>query len=137
MLDFARKRNSAALAFLVTGAAWFVVGTLYGLFSAIHLVAPEFFNNVGPLVFGRTRPIHTNTVIYGFVSGTLIGCGTYYVPALLRTKLWSEPLGWAAFVLWNLAVLSGPVGFAFAYTQGREYAEYIWIMDVAIVLAVL
>ena len=66
------------------GAVWFVVGTLYGLFSAIHLVAPEFFNNIPWLVFGRTRPIHVNTVIYGFVSGTLIGCGVYYVPALLQ-----------------------------------------------------
>jgi cbb3-type cytochrome c oxidase subunit I len=136
-LDYFRRPNSAALAFLVGGAVWFVIGTFYGLFSAIHLVAPEFFDNVPWLVFGRTRPIHVNTVIYGFVSGTLIGCGTYYVPALLRTKLWSEPLGWVTFALWNLAVLSGPVGFSFAYSQGREYAEYIWIMDLAIVLAVL
>ena len=97
-LDYFRRPNSAALAFLVGGAVWFVIGTFYGLFSAIHLVAPEFFNNIPWLVFGRTRPVHINTVIYGFVSGTLIGCGVYYVPALLRTKLWSEPLGWVSFV---------------------------------------
>ncbi len=114
-LSYFRRPNSAALAFIVAGPSGSLSGPLYGLFSAIHLVAPEFFNNISWLVFGRTRPIHVNTVIYGFVSGTLIGCGTYYVPALLRTKLWSEPLGWVSFVLWNLAVLSGPVGFSFGY----------------------
>lgn len=136
-MPFYRRPNSAALAFIVAGAVWFVVGATYGLFSAIHFVAPEFFNNIPWLVFGRTRPVHTNTVIYGFVAGTLIGSGVYYTPKLLRTTLWSEPLGWISWLLWNLAVLSGPVGFAFGYSQGREYAEYIWTADVFIVLAVL
>jgi cbb3-type cytochrome c oxidase subunit I len=139
MIDqpFYRRTNSAALAFIVSGAIWFVIGTLYGLISAIHLVAPEFFNNIPWLVFGRTRPIHVNTVIYGFVSGTLMGCGVYYVPALLRTKLWSEPLGWITFGLWNGVVLSGPLCFSFGYSQGREYAEYVWVADVMVVAAIL
>ena len=96
MLKLTQKTNSAALAFLTAGATWFIVGTLYGMTSAIHLLSPEFFNNISWLVFGRTRPIHVNTVLLGFVANTLIGCGFYYVPALLRTRLWSEPLGWAS-----------------------------------------
>jgi cbb3-type cytochrome c oxidase subunit I len=100
-------------------------------------MAPEFFSNIGPLVFGRTRPVHVNTVIFGFVTSTLLGCALYYVPALLRTRLWSEPLGWAALALWNAAVVSGPVTFAYGITQGREYTEYIWICDVCVVLAIL
>ena len=137
MLQFTRKPQSAAVAFLAAGACWFLVGTSYGLLSAIHLMAPEFFSNIPPLVFGRTRPVHVNTVVFGFVATTLIGCALYYVPALLRTRLWSEPLGWTAFVLWNATVLGGPLTFAFGVTQGREYAEYIWIFDVAITVAVL
>lgn len=136
-LSYFRRPNSAALAFLVMGAVWFVTGTTYGLFSATHLVAPEFFNNIPWLVFGRVRPTHVNTVAYGFVVGMLIGCGAYYTPALLRTRLWSEPLAWLSFAFWNLAVLSGPITFSFGYTQGREYTEYIWLADVSIMLAVL
>ncbi|OHB64043.1 MAG: cytochrome-c oxidase [Planctomycetes bacterium RBG_13_60_9] len=136
-LDYFRRPHGVALAFIVMGSIWFVIGTFYGLLSAIHLVAPEFFNNIPWIVFGRTRPAHTNTVIYGFVAGTLIGCGAYYMPTLLRTKLWSEPLGWISFVLWNVTVLSGPTAFAFGYTQGREYAEYVWVADVALEGAVL
>ncbi|SNB46686.1 cbb3-type cytochrome c oxidase subunit I [Geobacter sp. DSM 9736] len=130
------KPNSTALAFMVAGAVWFVVGALYGMVSAIHLVSPEFFTNIPWLVFGRERPIHVQTMLYGFVGTTLIGCGLYYVPRLLRTKLWSEPLAWGSFFLWNTVILSGPICFSFGYTQGREYSEYVWWADVLLMLAV-
>ena len=135
MIKFINKPKSAALAFMVAGAAWFAVGALYGMVSAIHLVSPEFFSNVSWLVFGRERPIHVNTMLYGFVGTMLIGCGLYYLPALLRTRLWSEPLAWVSFVFWNLTIASGPLGFSFGYTQGREYSEYVWLADVSLMLA--
>ncbi|GFO67646.1 membrane protein [Geomonas limicola] len=137
MFAFVKKPQSAALAFLIAGAVWFVVGALYGMVSAIHLVAPEFFSNIPFLVFGRERPIHVNTMLYGFTGTMLTGCGLYYLPALLRTRLYSEPLGWLSFLFWNLTVASGPLGFSFAYTQGREYNEYIWIADISLMLAVV
>ena len=137
MFEFTKKPKSAALAFIIAGAFWFIVGTFYGLFSAIHLMAPEFFNNIPALVFGRTRPIHVNTVLYGFVVSTLIGSGLYYMPALLKRNLWSEPLAWLSFLLWNITVLSGPLTFSFGMSQGREYQEYLWIFDVMLVIAIL
>ena len=137
MVSFMDKRNSAALAFLVMGAVWFVVGAFYGIFSAIHFVSPEFFSNIPFLVFSRERPVHVNTMIYGFIGTTLIGCGLYYLPALLRAPLWSEKLGWASFFFWNLNVASALVTFAFGWTQGREYNEYVWWADVSLVIACL
>ncbi len=137
MFEFTKKTNSAALAFIIAGGIWFIVGTFYGLFSAMHLVSPEIFNNVPGLVFGRARPIHINTVVYGFVVNSLTGAGLYYMPALLKRTLWSEPMGWLAFFFYNLTILSGPLTFSFGLTQGREYLEYIWIFDVSLVLAVL
>jgi cytochrome c oxidase cbb3-type subunit 1/cytochrome c oxidase cbb3-type subunit I/II len=137
MSDSGNEKSGAALGFLVAGSFWLVIGTLYGLVAAIHLMAPEFFNNIAWLVFGRSRPVHVNTVIYGFLVNTLFGAALYYVPALLRTRLWSERLGWTSLMFWNVAVLSGPFTFSFGITQGREYAEYIWIFDVCIVIAML
>ncbi|HEX2926539.1 MAG TPA: cbb3-type cytochrome c oxidase subunit I, partial [Ruminiclostridium sp.] len=137
MLEYTKKPGSSALAFLMAGSVWFVIGTLYGMVSAIHFVAPEFFNNIPALTFGRERPIHINTVVYGFVINTLIGSGMYFVPAVLRVKLWSESMGWLSMLFWNLAVLSGPLTFSFGITQGREYSEYIWIFDVSLFLSVL
>jgi cytochrome c oxidase cbb3-type subunit 1 len=137
MLTFTRKPQSAAVAFMVAGAFWFLTGTVYGLFSAIHLASPEFFNNISWLVFGRVRPAHVNTMVFGFVAQMLIGCALYYAPALLRRRLWSEPLGWLSFALWNITVLGGPATFSEGITQGREYAEYIWIFDVALMVSLL
>ena len=135
MIKFFYKPKGAALAFMVAGAAWFAVGAVYGMFSAIHLVAPEFLPHLAPLVFGRERPVHVNTMLYGFVGTMLIGAGLYYLPALLKTRLWSEPLAWVAFAFWNLTIASGPLGFAFGFTQGREYNEYVWLADVSLMLA--
>ena len=136
-MNVSRGKNGPVLAFLLAGSVWLLLGTLYGLISAIDLVAPEFFKNIPALVFGRSRPVHVNTVLFGFVANTLIGAALYYVPKLLRTSLWSAKLAWASFVFWHLAVLSGPLAFAFAWTQGREYAEYPWIIDVSVMLALL
>ena len=137
MLKTEQGESNAAAGFLVAGSFWFLLGTLYGLVSAIDLVAPEFFNNISWLVFGRSRPIHVNTVLYGFIVNLLLGGALYYVPALLRTRLWSERLAWAGLFFWNAAVISGPLTFSFGITQGREYSEYIWIFDVCIMLAIL
>ncbi len=137
MLKFASKPQSAALAFLVAGSAWFLIGTLYGLVAALHLMAPELYNNISWLNFGRMRPIHVNTVLFGFVATTLVGCAIYYVPALLRTRLWSERLGWFSWLCWNAAVLSGPTVFPFGLQQNREYTEYLYPFKVLIMLAIL
>ncbi|MBM3501958.1 MAG: hypothetical protein FJX74_25165, partial [Armatimonadetes bacterium] len=51
--------HSAARRFLVSGAAWFVVGTVWGLLGAMHLAAPEVFTGIPWLEFGRIRPAHT------------------------------------------------------------------------------
>jgi cbb3-type cytochrome c oxidase subunit I len=136
MLNFTKKTNSASLAFLIAGAFWFMFGAFYGIVSAIHLVAPEFFNNMQTFVFGRTRPMHVNTMIYGFVSCTLVGFALYAVPALLKTRLWSERLGWFSFVCWNITVASG-VTFLYGYSQGREYAEYVTTFDWFLVVAMV
>ena len=131
-----KVENGPALAFLAAGSIWFVLGALYGMVSAIHFVAPDFFE-IPFLVFGRVRPAHVNTVIFGFVISMLIGASLYFLPALLKTRVWSNGASWLAFVLWNLGVLSGPVSFGFGLTQGREYSEYIWWGDLGILLAMV
>ncbi|MDQ1257024.1 MAG: cytochrome c oxidase cbb3-type subunit [Candidatus Hydrogenedentes bacterium] len=131
------KPGGAAQAFMIAGAAWFAIGAIYGIVAAISLVSPELFDNISWLVFGRTRPIHVNTMIYGFVTSILIGCGLHYVPALLRTRLWSESVAWLGFVFWHVTVLSGPFTFSLGYSQGREYAEYLWVFDLTLVLSIV
>ena len=122
-----------ARGFVLTSAAWMTVATLMGFIGALELMAPDLTENIGWLVFGRVRPIHVNLVLFGFVTPGLLAAAFYYIPGLLRTELFSENLGVATVGLWNLTLVGGVVTLAAGYTQGREYAEMIWPVDMLVV----
>ncbi|MBI3911922.1 MAG: cbb3-type cytochrome c oxidase subunit I [Armatimonadetes bacterium] len=112
-------------------------GVLFGLLAAIEMAAPDFLGGYRALVFGRLRPSHFNTIIFGFLSMSLIGAGLHYVPHLCATRLYSDKLANAAMWLWNLVVLSGIVTFLLGYTSAHEYGEYIWPIDILAVITLL
>ena len=122
-----------AKAFCMTSAFWFAFATSVGMFAAGYLIAPDFMANVGFLQFGRIRPIHINLVLFGFVTPGLLAAAHYYIPKLLRTPLYSHKLGIFTVIVWNVAVLIGVVALSLGYTQGREYAELIWPVDMLII----
>ena len=55
---------------------WLLFATLAGLISSVKLHSPEFLGGIEWLTFGRIRPVHWDTAIYGFggtaASGTLL-----------------------------------------------------------------
>jgi cbb3-type cytochrome c oxidase subunit I len=132
-----RKENSASLTFMLSAAVWVILGVLMGLTLALQFVFPDLFRGVSWLVFGRLRQAHVNTVLFAWLSGAMMGTWLYIVPRLTGRKLWSEPLGNATAILWNVAVLVGVVGLVTAHTQSREYAEMIWIVDIGVVVVLL
>ncbi len=124
---------ATAKGFCLTSGLWMAVATFMGLLGALELVAPDLTEGIGWLVFGRVRPIHINLVLFGFVTPGMIGAAFYYMPRLLRTELYSERLGVATVVLWNITLVALVVTLAAGYTQGREYAEMIWPVDMMVV----
>ena len=122
-----------AKGFCLTSAFWMVVATSMGLLGATELIAPDLAENIGWLVFGRIRPIHVNLVLFGFVTPGLLASAFFYVPRLLRTELYSEKLGVITVLAWNFTMVFVVVSLALGYTQGREYAEMIWPIDMLIV----
>jgi len=123
-----------AKGFCLTAGFWMTVATFMGLLGATELIAPDLTENIGWLVFGRVRPIHVNLVLFGFVTPGLLAAAFYYMPRILRTELFSEMLGVVTVVLWNLVLIGVVVTLAAGYTQGREYAEMIWPVDMGVVL---
>ncbi len=112
-----------------------MVATLMGFLGALELIAPDLFENVGWLVFGRIRPIHINLVLFGFVTPGLLSAVFYIVPKLLRTDLYSEKLGTITVIAWNITLVGVVVSLAMGKTQGREYAELIWPLDMLVIIA--
>jgi cbb3-type cytochrome c oxidase subunit I len=131
------KQNSASVNFMLTAAAWIVFGVLMGLTLALQFVFPDLFRGVPWLVFSRLRQAHTNTVMFAFLSGGMMGLWLYIIPRLTGRQLWSERLGNISMLLWNVAVLVGVVGLVTAHTQSREYAEMIWIVDVGVMVVLI
>ncbi|MGD8604988.1 MAG: cbb3-type cytochrome c oxidase subunit I [Anaerolineales bacterium] len=129
--------NSASRNFILTASAWLIAGVLMGLTLALQFVFPDLFRGIPYLVFGRLRQAHTNTVMFAFLSGGMMGLWLYIVPRLTGRQLWSERLGNISMILWNLAVAVGIIGLLLSYTQSREYAEFIWIVDVAVMLVLI
>jgi cytochrome c oxidase cbb3-type subunit 1/cytochrome c oxidase cbb3-type subunit I/II len=130
-----QSTNFTAKGFCLTSGFWMMVATFYGLLGATELMAPDLTENMGHIVFGRVRPTHINLVLIGFVTPGLLGAAFYFIPRLLRTPLYSEKLGVATVAAWNAALVGIVATLALGKTQGREYAELIWPLDIVVVLA--
>ena len=122
----------ASKAFCLTSAIWFALASSFGMIAAGYLIAPDFLANIGWLHFGKARPIHINLMLFGFVTPGLLAAAFYYIPKVLRTELYSQKLGIFTAVLWNITLVLGLVGIAAGYSQGREYAELPWSVDILI-----
>ncbi len=118
-----------ALATLIFG----VVGMLVGIIIAIQLVYPPL-NFVEWHTFGRLRPLHTNAVIFAFV-GNGIFMGVYYsLQRLLKARMWSDKLSKIHFWGWQFIIVCAAITFPLGMTQGKEYAELIWPIDIMVTL---
>ncbi len=128
------RDDNASLAFFLGAVILIVLGVLEGLIMVIQFVFPDFLQGIPWLVFGRIRQSHTNTVMFGFLSMGQMGFWYFVVPRLTGRKLWSEPLGVTAAILWGVAVATGVILELFGFSQGREYAEMVYGIDVAVIV---
>lgn len=129
-----RLTHGSVKLFFLSSAFWMVLGAMAGLTGAVELIAPELLGNISWLVFGRLRQVHTNLVMFGFVGSALLGGAHFLVPRLVRAPLYSQRLGMASAALWDLAIAVGILALFLGYTQNREYAEFIWPVDLGVLL---
>ena len=113
---------------------WGIVGMLVGVIVALQLTNPIFNLGNEYTTFGRLRPLHTNAVIFAFV-GNGIFMGVYYsLQRLLKARMFSDALSKIHFWGWQLIIVFAAITLPLGLTQGKEYAELIWPIDIAIAL---
>ena len=116
--------------FTVMSVIWGIVGMLVGVIIAAQLVWPEL--NLGFLHFGRLRPLHTNAVIFAFGGCALMGTSFYVVQRTCHTRIFSDALAAFVFWGWQLVILLAAITLPLGFTQGKEYAELEWPIDILI-----
>jgi cytochrome c oxidase cbb3-type subunit 1 len=100
-----------------------------GVYVATLLVFPEL--NFGEyLTFGRLRPVHTSAAIIAFGGNFLIGSSLYVVQRTCHTNLFGNKLAhYFLFFSYQIFIVLAAVSYVLGYTQGKEYAEPEWILD--------
>ncbi len=131
--------GSASRRFFFAAVFWLIVPGVMGLTLAAMLYVPSLYDvlpiGIKPyLSFGRLRPAHVNLAIFGWLSQAYVGGILYILPRLSRARLFSERLAHANWWLWNLMIVGALLTLVVGATQGREYAEMIWPLDLLLVL---
>lgn len=121
--------------FMVMACIYLVLGTGVGVFIASQMAWPDLNFDIPYITFGRLRSVHTNTVLYGFAGTTLLATAYYVVQRTSHVRLWSDKLAWFTFWGWNIYMLGIFITLPLGLTQGKEYHEAEWPMD--LLLAVL
>lgn len=123
------------LAFLGSAVAWLVIGSVYGLISSLKMHWPELLADSAVLTFGRIRPMHLNAVAYGWASMAGLGAAVWLLPRLFKTPLAGRGLATAGAVLWNLGLAAGLIALGAGYSDGLEWLEFPWQIDMVFVAA--
>ncbi|MCC2975880.1 cytochrome-c oxidase, cbb3-type subunit I [Sphingomonas sp. PL-96] len=108
---------------------WGVVGFLVGVVIALQLPFPALNLHSEFTTFGRLRPLHTSAVIFAFGGNALIATSFYVVQRTCRARLFAPKL--ANFVFWGyqLFIVLAATGYILGITEGKEYAEPEWYID--------
>jgi cytochrome c oxidase cbb3-type subunit I/II len=118
--------------FTAATVVWGIVGMLVGVIIALQLAWWPANLGLPWTTFGRLRPLHTNAVIFAF-AGNMVFAGMYYsTQRLLKVRMWSDFLSRFHFWGWQLIIVAAAITLPLGMTQGKEYAELIWPIDLAI-----
>ena len=129
-LETFRYDDAIVRKFAVATLVWGIVGMTVGLWLALQLAWPQF--NVGWFHFGRLRPLHTNAVIFAFAGNTIFAAVYYSSQRLLKARMFSDRLSNFHFWGWQAIIVAAAITLPLGYTQGKEYAELEWPIDIAI-----
>ncbi len=124
-----RSCRTPCLVFFGTSMFWLMLGTILAIIASTKLHTPEFmvslpfFGDVGLLTFGRIRPAHLNTVIYGWASTAALGVCVWLMARLCRVQVMNTWILVTAGALWNLGVFVGMLGILLGWSTGVEWLE--------------
>jgi cytochrome c oxidase cbb3-type subunit I/II len=120
--------------FTLASVVFGVVGMLVGVTIALQLAWWPANTGEPMLSFGRLRPLHTNAAIFAFV-GNMLFAGVYYsTQRLVKARMASDLLSAIHFWGWQFIIVCAAITLPLGITQGKEYAELEWPIDLMVVV---
>lgn len=134
-----------------TVAKWFmlstvvlgIVGMLVGVILAWEMAFPAVNTIAGSGLaeytnFSRLRPLHTDAVIFGFTLSGIFSTWYYIGQRVLKVSMAESKflmfLGKLHFALYLLVVVAVVGSLLLGITTSKEYAEFEWPIDIAVVV---
>lgn len=114
--------------------AWAVFGMFIGDWVAWLLVNPELTFDAAWASFGRIRPVHTTSAIFGFGGNALIATSFHVLQRTSRARLPDQLSPWFVLLGYNLFCILAVSGYFMGVTQSKEYAEAEWYADIWLVI---
>ncbi len=118
--------------FALATVIWGVVAMLVGVVIALQLAFPAMNLGLSFTSFGRLRPLHTNAAIFAFAGNAIFAAIYYSTQRLCKARMFSDTLSSLHFWGWQAIILAAAVTLPLGFTQGKEYAELEWPIDIAI-----
>lgn len=129
-----RSTRRPVTAFLYSAIFWLVVGSVFGLVTSLKFHWPDLMSGQAWVTFGRLRPLHLDTVAYGWLSMAGVAVAIWLLPRLLKTPLRGEKYAMAGAAIWNVGMVAGTLALFNGWTDGLEWLEYPWQIDILFVI---
>jgi len=115
------------------------LGMLVGTIIAAQMAFPELNYLLGEYgTFSRLRPIHTNTVVFGFTVSGIFATWFYLGQRVLKVSMAESKflmvVGNLQFWIYFIGALLATVSLLFGVSSSKEYAEYEWPFDLVVVV---
>ena len=119
--------------FLVASVVWGAVGMLVGVLLAAQMSFWQLNFDTSWLTWSRIRPLHTNAVIFALVGNSMFAGIYYSTQRLVKARLASDFLSALHFWGWQAIIVAAAITLPLGFTRGKEYAELIWPINLAVV----
>jgi cbb3-type cytochrome c oxidase subunit I len=125
------KQDTSAKMMIIGATLFFGAALTMGLLTALKFVVPTV-GEIEYLSLPRVRMVHTNINLYGWLLQANMGVLFWILPRILHTKLFSEKLGVAMAVLYNITLIGGFTCIFLGKIQNVEYGEMPLLVDLLI-----
>ncbi len=134
---------TVAKMFMLTTVVLGIVGMLVGVILAWEMAFPAVNTIAGSGLaeftnFSRLRPLHTDAVIFGFTLSGIWSTWYYVGQRVLKVSMAESKflmfIGKLHFWLYMLVVVAVVGSLLMGITTSKEYAEFEWPIDIAVVV---